>query len=333
VADGGALGGRIARRVGGAGAEALDGVLVVTVRKSFWASPEARAFPHRVEAHVLYGHSTNLVNSLLVTLRALVAIALRRPRLVLLGSVERAVPWLIRARALGLLGRARLVVTNQLHLGDEQLRSVDLNVVHSRAWLERQRPAVREKSIFVPLPADGLDGVASTDGAYVFAGGGNGRDFASVIEALGGSDVPLEIVTFSPETLGWRGELPPSCTVRWRMPVPEFVERVAASLLVVVPLRDAESDFGQTTVVQALALGKAVVATRCPGVVDYVTDGEEGLLVEAGDVAGYREAILGLAHDAELRRACEQRASARAATLTYAAFAGRLTELCSGLLE
>ena len=65
----------------------ISDVLVVTVRKSVWASPEAEAFPHRVNARVFYGHSTNLLNSAVVALRALLAIWLRRPKVVVLGSV------------------------------------------------------------------------------------------------------------------------------------------------------------------------------------------------------------------------------------------------------
>ena len=243
-------------------------------------------------------------------------------------------PWFIRSRRLGLLRRAMLVVTNQLHLDDAQLQQVDRNIVYSRAWVERQRPEVRSRAVFVPLPVDGDLEAAhrrASDGGYVFAGGGAGRDFASVIEALRGTDAPLEIVTFSPQTLGWEGELPPNCRVRWRMPVQSYLERVAGSLLVVVPLRDSESDFGQTTLVQALSLGKAVVATRATGVVDYVRDGREGLLVEAGDVAGYREAVLRMVADHELRDSCERYARERAEAFTYAAFAERLAALCAEL--
>jgi glycosyltransferase involved in cell wall biosynthesis len=314
----------------------LDSVLVVTVRKSFWASLEAERFPHRVYARVHYGHSTNLLNSLVVFLRALAAIVRRRPRVVLLGSVERTVPWFIRARRLGLLGRAKLVVTNQLHLSDEQLRVVDRNVVYSQAWIDSQRPAVRERSMFVPLPADGdfaaLAQSAGEDG-YVFAGGGAGRDFPALIEALRGTDVTLRIVTFSPLTLGWEGELPANVQVEWRMPVQRFLERVARASIVVVPLRDPDSDFGQTTVVQALSLGKPVVATRSPGVVDYVHDGHEGLLVEAGDAAGYRVAVQRLLEDATLRDACSRGALARAQLCSYSAFGERIHALSRTLVD
>jgi glycosyltransferase involved in cell wall biosynthesis len=313
----------------------LEDVLVVTVRKSFWASQEAEAFPRRIYARVYYGHSTNFVNSLVVTLRALTSILVRPPRVVLLGSVERAVPWFIRARRLGLLRGAGLVVTNQLHLDDAQLGEVDRILLYSRALIARQRSQLRERAVFVPLPADGdleRARAAAVPGDYVFAGGGNDRDFGSVIEAVRGTDVSLEIVTFSRETLGYDRDLPPNCTVLWRMPPDEFLARAAGALLVVVPLRETGFEFGQTTVVQALALGKAVVATRAPSLLDYVEDGKEGILVEAGDVEGYRHAIARLLGDDELRRACERNALERAQALTYASFASTVADACRSLV-
>ncbi|TMK25454.1 MAG: glycosyltransferase [Actinobacteria bacterium] len=314
----------------------LGDVLVVTVRKSFWASPEADRFRARVHVPVLFGHSTNLANAVVGFARALLVVLRRRPRVLFLGSVERMVPWFIRARRWGLLGRSRVIVTNQLHLDDEQLREVDRNVVYSQAWIETQSQHVRARAVFVPLPADG-DFVAAAadahDGDYVFAGGGTGRDFPTLIEALRGTDVPLRIVTFSGATLGWPGELPDNVHVEWAMPPASFLERIASARVVVVPLRDPRSDFGQTTVVQALSLGKPVVTTRSPGVVDYVRDGSEGFLVDAGDAAGYRAAVLRLCEDDELRRACGVRALKRARGSSYASFADRMEKLCRELLE
>jgi glycosyltransferase involved in cell wall biosynthesis len=310
----------------------LDDVLVVTVRKSFWASPEARRFPHRVYTRVFHGHSTNLLNSGIGFLRALLAVVRLRPELVLLGSVERMVPWFVRARRAGLLGGARLVVTNQLHLTAAQLAQVDRNIVYSQAWIDAQPRAVQERAVFVPLPADGdFRAAQSSTGPHVFAGGGAGRDFGSVIEAVRGTPVPLELVTFSPETLGWDGDVPANVRVHWQMPLDRFLGLAASARAVVVPLRDAASDFGQTTLVQALSLGVPVIATRSPGVVDYVEDGREGLLVEAGDVAGYRKAILRLVEDDELRRTCAEHARRRAGELTYRAFAERLAAVVEAL--
>jgi hypothetical protein len=311
----------------------LEDVLVVTVRKSFWASPEAEAFPRRVDARVLYGHSTNLLNSALVALRALTAILSRPPRVVVLGSVERLVPWFIRARRAGLLRGAKLVVTNQLHLDDEQLAQVDRVIIYARPLIEAARPALRDRAVFAYLPADGDFEVARREaghGAYVFTGGGAGRDFASVIQAVTHTAISLEIVAFSAEAVG---PVPRNCVVHGRMPLPAFLQRMAGARFVVVPLADSKSPHGQTTVVQALALGKPVVATRSPGIVDYVEDEREGLLVEAGDVAGYRRAILRLAGDPDLREACAHNARVRAGMLTYAGFREMLVEQCKGLMS
>jgi glycosyltransferase involved in cell wall biosynthesis len=312
----------------------LDDVLVVTVRKSFWASQEAERFPRRLYARVFYGHSTSFLNSLVVFVRALIAIVRLRPRVVLLGSVERTVPWFVRARRAGLLRGARLVVTNQLHLSPAQLALVDRNIVYSSAWRDAREQDVRDRAVFFPLPADGDFGAVTDrirDGGYVFAGGGTGRDFTTAIEALRETALRLRIVTFSPETLGFAGDVPANVEVEWTLPLESFLERVAGARIVIVPLRDASSDFGQTTVVQALSLGKPVVATRSPGVVDYVREGIDGLLVEPGDVEGLRAAVLRLDGDDELRRICGRNALERAREMSYAAFAERVAALCKTL--
>jgi glycosyltransferase involved in cell wall biosynthesis len=314
----------------------LGDVLVVTVRKSFWASPEADRFRRRVHVPVLFGHSTNLANAVVGFAWALLAVLRRRPHVLFLGSVERMVPWFIRARRWGLLGRSRVIVTNQLHLDDGQLREVERNVVYSQAWIDAQEQSARARAVFAPLPADGdfvAAAAAAHDGAYVFAGGGAGRDFPTLIDALRGTHVPLRVVTFSAATLDWPDELPDNVQVEWAMPPASFLERIASARVVVVPLRDPRSDFGQTTVVQALSLGKPVVTTRSPGVVDYVGDGREGFLVEAGDAAGYRAAVLRLCEDDELRLACGVRALERARGSSYASFADRMEKLCRELLE
>jgi len=306
----------------------LDDVLVVTVRKSFWASPEAERWPRRVYAHVLYGHSTNLVNSGLVFARALVAVWLLRPRVVLLGSVERTVPWFIRARRAGLLRGARLVVTNQLHLSPQQLEQVDRDVVYARSQAE----ALGSTGVFAPLPADGDFAAArraASDGDYVFAGGSAGRDYATLVEAVRGADFRVELVTFDPSGIR---DAPDNLVVFGPMPVPAFLARLAGAVAVVVPLSSAGSPHGQTTLVQALALGKPVVATRAVGIVDYVDDEREGLLVDAGDVDDLREALGRVVGDAELRERLAARARERAAALTYAKHADLLAAMCDDLL-
>jgi glycosyltransferase involved in cell wall biosynthesis len=55
------------------------------------------------------------------------------------------------------------------------------------------------------------------------------------------------------------------------------------------------------SVIEALAAGRPVVATRVGGVPDVVTDGADGFLVEVGDVAALADRLARLAADAGLR--------------------------------
>ena len=68
-------------------------------------------------------------------------------------------------------------------------------------------------------------------------------------------------------------------------------------------------------VIEAMAAGKPVIATRVGGVPDLVIEGETGLLVDAGDSAGLARAMALLLGDGGLRRqmgaAARQRASTR----------------------
>lgn len=310
--------------------ERLRDVLVLTVRKSFWASRESEIFPRRVFVPTLVGHSTSLVNTALVAVRALAAALRRRPRLLLVGSAHRLVPALLLLRRAGGLRRTGLIVTNQVYFGPRLGRHADRVIVYSR-----RETLGRPNYVYLPIPADGdFDAVVpeAAPEPYVFSGGGTLRDYGSLFAAMAGTGLPLTVVTHSPATLGVDGPPPPGCRVLWRMPLDRFLSLMAGSLFVVVPLRGLDTPHGHTTIAQALCLGKAVVTTRGAAVADYVRDGVEGLLVEPGDVAGYRQAIRRLATDDDLRRSCERAARARAPEFSYTSFARSLVALCGEVL-
>ena len=283
----------------------------------------------RVYGTIVRGHSTGLLNTALFALRAIGAIIRRRPRLILFGSAHRLVPPALVLRRLGVL-RAKLVVTNQVYFGPRWGRYADRVIVYSRRETEG-RPTYR----YLPIPADGdfdLGHAAHPVEPYVFAGGTTLRDFDTVVAALEGTGLRLLIVTDEPQAVAKGGPLPDGCEVRGRMPLQEFLTLMAEATVVVVPLRASVAPHGHTTVAQALRLGKAVVTTRGASVEDYVRDGVEGLLVEPGDVEGYRDAIVRLASDAALRAACEAQARSRAPEFEYATFAGSLEALCLEVL-
>lgn len=55
-------------------------------------------------------------------------------------------------------------------------------------------------------------------------------------------------------------------------------------------------------VLEAMACGRPVVATRVGGVLDVIRDGETGMLVDSGDVDGLFRGIVEMLRDADLRR-------------------------------
>ena len=59
-------------------------------------------------------------------------------------------------------------------------------------------------------------------------------------------------------------------------------------------------------VIEAFARGRGVVATRAGGILDLVDDGEQGLLVDPGDVGGLDDALVAVALEPRARRAARR---------------------------
>ena len=70
-------------------------------------------------------------------------------------------------------------------------------------------------------------------------------------------------------------------------------------------------------VLEALAAGKAIVASAVGGVPELVRHGKEGLLFNPGDVAALARRMLTLLEDAPLRRRLERGARARSAAFSW----------------
>lgn len=83
------------------------------------------------------------------------------------------------------------------------------------------------------------------------------------------------------------------------VPHDQIMAAFAAASVAVAPSRWAEPQ--GLVAVEAMAAGTPVVATRMGGLQEVVRDGQTGLLVDSGDVAGLAAALDRLLADAELR--------------------------------
>ena len=117
---------------------------------------------------------------------------------------------------------------------------------------------------------------------------------------------------------------------RWRQSLthPELRDLYRGARLAAVSTRLNNHASGLTAILEAMAMGKPVVATRTPGLDDYVADGETGVLVPPGDRDAMAGALVELLQDPE--RCAELGAEARRRALGYfstSAQAGRLATL------
>jgi len=156
------------------------------------------------------------------------------------------------------------------------------------------------KAGFVPLlVARGLlEAVTEDSEGFIFSGGRVYRDYDTLVRALDGAGYRAIVVS--------EGNVPalrdhPCIEARYRIPLEEFNSLVARCRIVVLSLEDRPFSIGQTVLLQAMAMGKPVVATRTAGTVDYIEHLENGVLVEPNDPVALREAIDLLMRDEGLR--------------------------------
>jgi glycosyltransferase involved in cell wall biosynthesis len=124
-------------------------------------------------------------------------------------------------------------------------------------------------------------------------------------------------------------DLPPNVVVLKDWPNHAVMEAWRRSSLALVPSIWQEP-FGMV-VIEAMAAGRPVVASRIGGIPDIVVDGETGLLVPPGDSLALRGAIERLLADPSLRERMGQAARHRAVQFTASAVVPRFERLYATL--
>jgi glycosyltransferase involved in cell wall biosynthesis len=149
------------------------------------------------------------------------------------------------------------------------------------------------------------------------------RDYATLKEALSGTDLRCHIAADTVRIPGrFRllndrrvaiGDIGPrsgSNLTEGRMSLIDLRSLYARSRFVVVPLLHSDTDNGVTVILEAMAMGKAVICSRTRGQVDVIEEGVTGLYVPVGDAQALRSTILSLWNDPA--RAQQMGRSARA---------------------
>lgn len=190
-----------------------------------------------------------------------------------------------------------------------RMNTIFVYAAAQEAWAVQQMGIAPEKLALIPFHADSRfycpqPGIPVRPD-QICSAGLEWRDYPTLIDAVQAlPDLSVRLAAASPwskhdnETAG--RTLPAHVEAR-RYSYSELRELYAASSFVVVPLKETDFQAGVTTILEAMAMGKAVIATRTTGQTDVITDGENGLTVAPGDVSGWRKAICRLRDDAALR--------------------------------
>lgn len=119
------------------------------------------------------------------------------------------------------------------------------------------------------------------------------RDYDTLVEAVRERPIQVQIAAGSPwieRKLEPSRVLPPN--VRWgKLNRFELRELYARSALAVVPILQNEYQTGIATILEMMAMGKCVIATRTRGQTDTIVDGETGVYVPPSDPLALRATI------------------------------------------
>lgn len=141
------------------------------------------------------------------------------------------------------------------------------------------------RACFVPLGVRARNASPPPARSFLVAAGREDRDWLTLASAARGLDVDVFAVGPRP------GAGLDPLRVLPQTDRPRFLELLAGATALVVPLHTEARTAGQLAVLDAMAMGRAVVATRTHGTEDYVSDAT-GFLVPPGDPAALRAAMV-----------------------------------------
>jgi glycosyltransferase involved in cell wall biosynthesis len=225
--------------------------------------------------------------------------------------------------------RAKAPLIRNLHAHDGMTRIL----VHSsfqRELAHRELAIPAAKLDYVPYYADSefWRPSAVTEEPLIVAAGREHRDYATLATACRGLPARVFVAAGSVHS--------PAATSRSPLEWPgnfehgfadysQLRELYARASVVVVPLVETDFQAGVTTVLEAMAMGKAVVVTATRGRSEVVRDGITGISVPPGDAGELRDAVRYLLDSPSERRRLGW--AAREAVIdgfSLEAYAGRL---------
>jgi len=199
-------------------------------------------------------------------------------------------------------GRDKKTELLPLRMAARSLTGVITHSSYHSDYYERCLPYLKDKNRFVPFGTDPefFKPLSLKAKDYIICVGYVKRDWDTFLKAFDSLswDVKLKLVGVK-DALGYR--VPFSSHPRIEclpyVDIQKLKELIAQAKFMVLPLPFFKYSFGQMTLLQAMSLGKAVVVTSVPGILDYVEDGYNALLVKPDDSFDLRDKMESLIKD------------------------------------
>ncbi|NTU79623.1 MAG: glycosyltransferase family 4 protein [Chloroflexales bacterium] len=141
-----------------------------------------------------------------------------------------------------------------------------------------------DQRFFRPLPVE--------DEPYVLAVGQEQRDYSTLLRALAGTEIRLVVIASSP----WANSaITPAqrqgVKVLRNIPYWQLRELYARARVVALPLHDVDYAAGANGLLEAMAMGRPVVASGTQGLAGYIEPDTTAIVAPPGDALALRDAI------------------------------------------
>lgn len=142
---------------------------------------------------------------------------------------------------------------------------------------------------------------------YLASAGKSGRDYQTLCAATEGIKIETRIICDYEGALK-NIKLHDGVKILSHCHGLDYINQIFNAQIVVVPLSVENISAGQMVLVQAMSLGKAIIATKTPTIADYVCDNYNALLVERGSISDLRNSITDLLNNSNKKKLLEKNA-------------------------
>ncbi|MGB9980274.1 glycosyltransferase family 4 protein [Methanobacterium sp.] len=134
---------------------------------------------------------------------------------------------------------------------------------------------------------------SDTNEKYILCVGRAGRDYETLLKAVKDLKINVIIVTGN-DPIPTSGKIEnnyQNIDVLNEISHEEYEKLIANASFIVLPLEDTLYPTGQTVLLESMATGKAVIATKTAGTIDYIENGKTGFFIEPYNAGDLKEKI------------------------------------------